>query len=277
MSYAFLEQLDVEQIRSLWAYFGDEPHSFISSQGEWLWSRPLWSGLEIEHLDDARAIMPEESQQILSDWLLDPAPYGVFEVKLIMHEVAQKRYRVKWKRVGAHRVCKWVDQTQNDELQKELHFYSTHDSLTSLYNRSFFDAEMTRHDRGRSFPISILCMDLASLRPVNNALGHDIGDLFIKQAARVLQKTFRGEDIVCRVAGGEFVALLPNTGAEGAHVVLERIRANVEQHNQKDDALLVYFAMGFASVEGPGRLKEAYKEADRRMQAEKTAQNLGRV
>ncbi len=69
---------------------------------------------------------------------------------------------------------------------------STHDALTGLYNRAFFDEEMARMERGREFPISVIMIDVDGLKIINDTKGHMSGDVLLKRVANVLVKSFRG-------------------------------------------------------------------------------------
>jgi diguanylate cyclase (GGDEF)-like protein len=204
-------------------------------------------------------------------------PNGQFEIQILdAHEVLRS-FKIRHTQIPDQGVLfRWEDITELRTAQNEALQQSTHDPLTHLFNRSFFEAELDRVDRGRSFPISVIHLDLACLRPINDALGHAYGDQILLKAAELLSKTLRGEDILARLGGSEFGILLTKTGGEGTRTVLDRIRNAFIAHNQNEDGLNLEYAVGSASAEGPGRTREAQKEADRRMQAEKMGRKTRR-
>jgi diguanylate cyclase (GGDEF)-like protein len=102
------------------------------------------------------------------------------------------------------------------------------DPLTGLLNRrGFFEAAedlMATRRRQRMAPISALVFDLDRFKAINDQNGHATGDAVLQLFAKVARETLRATDIVGRLGGEEFVALLPGTALETA-VAAERVRA----------------------------------------------------
>ena len=113
--------------------------------------------------------------------------------------------RPTWSKV----IVSVVDITQQKRAEDRLRFLSTHDVLTGLYNRAFFEEETTRMERGRHYPISVLMVDVDHLKITNDRRGHAAGDSLLRRAAAVLRAAFRTEDVVARIGGDEFAVLLP--------------------------------------------------------------------
>jgi diguanylate cyclase (GGDEF)-like protein len=107
---------------------------------------------------------------------------------------------------------------------------STVDSLTGLFNRTFFfaaiDREIARSARsGRGF--CLLMMDLDELKAINDRLGHFTGDRVLRGVGEVILSGVRQIDTAARYGGDEFVVLLPETDPTGAFVLAEKIRLGV--------------------------------------------------
>jgi len=107
---------------------------------------------------------------------------------------------------------------------------STVDSLTGLFNRTFFFAaierEIARSARsGRGF--CLLMMDLDDLKSINDRLGHFHGDRVLRGVGDVITLGVRQIDTAARYGGDEFVVLLPETDPTGAFVLAEKIRLGV--------------------------------------------------
>lgn len=161
------------------------------------------------------------------------------------------------------------DITSRKELEIALRHDSTHDILTGLYNRAFFETELERFSRSRMFPMSIVIADVNYLKTVNDTLGHDAGDDLLRLAAGILFKVFRSEDIVARIGGDEFAVLLPATDEKTAVKAVERLKLCPEIINGQ-----VSIAVGIAAAENRAQLSEALKQSDERMYRDKSAQKL---
>ncbi len=167
----------------------------------------------------------------------------------------------------------WVsvqqDITQQKRAQQDLTLMSTHDALTGLYNRAFFDEEMARMERGREFPISVIMIDVDGLKIINDTKGHMSGDLLLKRVANVLVKSFRGDDIIARIGGDEFAILLPKADLAIANQALKRIDRNVLENNMENAEFHLNVSCGASTAEIGQYLREVLKQADKNMYIEK--------
>lgn len=101
------------------------------------------------------------------------------------------------------------------------------DALTGLLNRYGLHRALQRElSEARRYmrPLSCLLIDIDFFKTVNDTYGHGAGDTALQQAARVITESVRGSDVVCRYGGEEFLVLAPETGADGARALAEKIR-----------------------------------------------------
>jgi diguanylate cyclase (GGDEF)-like protein/PAS domain S-box-containing protein len=123
------------------------------------------------------------------------------------------------------------DVTIQKELEEQLRGLAMRDPLTGLFNRRHFleFAEKALHRAERSSMTLALCMfDADHFKTVNDQHGHSIGDGVLTAIARAVEAAVRSSDVVARIGGEEFAVLLPDTDADVAAAVAERIRAAVE-------------------------------------------------
>ncbi len=124
-----------------------------------------------------------------------------------------------------------------DEI--ELRQIATTDSLTGVLTRRGFDIEINREFKRaerHSHDLSLIAVDIDHFKKVNDTYGHPAGDLVLKAVAAQIKQMVRGEDFVARLGGEEFVVALPETNADQAMVVAEKIReaiagATVQVHS----------------------------------------------
>ncbi|MGH8934688.1 MAG: diguanylate cyclase [Acidimicrobiia bacterium] len=127
------------------------------------------------------------------------------------------------------------ERTRNEELEHvvvQLQALSVTDWLTGLKNHGyFFDRLSEELARARRFerPLAVVLADLDDFKAVNDAHGHAAGDAVLRMVGEVLRTHLRAVDIACRVGGEEFGLLMPDTSAEGAVRVAERVREAVHR------------------------------------------------
>ena len=114
-----------------------------------------------------------------------------------------------------------------------VHIYrnaATTDSLTGLLNRRAFmecAIKMCDHQRKRGKPVTLMMFDLDHFKSVNDRFGHATGDGMLRVFAAVAHNSMRASDIIGRMGGEEFAAIVPEP-IEGALIVAERLRAAFE-------------------------------------------------
>jgi diguanylate cyclase (GGDEF)-like protein/PAS domain S-box-containing protein len=161
-----------------------------------------------------------------------------------------------------------LDISERKLVETKLRYMSTHDMLTDLYNRAFFDEELERLKAGRKFPVSIVMADVDRLKAVNDEQGHAAGDELLKRATLVLKAVFRKEDVVARIGGDEFAALLPNTDQVSAQEAVERLQSCIDEFNLVEPYPLM-MSLGVATANNADQLMEAWRKADELMYCEK--------
>ncbi len=164
------------------------------------------------------------------------------------------------------------DVTERKRAEMRLEFVSSHDALSGLHNRAYFESEFARMERaGGPFPVSVVMVDVDGLKAVNDSQGHVAGDTLLRRTATVLVATFRSGDVVSRIGGDEFAVLLPGADASVGEKALERLRKTLSIHNSEHRGTPLSFSMGVATGGEGSQLAEIMREADNRMYQDKQA------
>ncbi|KUK32621.1 MAG: Diguanylate cyclase and metal dependent phosphohydrolase [Thermoanaerobacterales bacterium 50_218] len=170
--------------------------------------------------------------------------------------------------------CMGVDITTRKQVEQELYQLSSHDTVTGLFNRNYFEQEMRRLDEVKLRPVSIVVCDVDELKLVNDIAGHYEGDELLRQVAHVLKSSFRSGDVVARVGGDEFAVILPGVDGHTAQGICKRLYEQIEKYNRESPRPHLSVSIGFATVFEPETsVYEAYKEADYMMYQNKLQQS----
>ncbi len=152
-----------------------------------------------------------------------------------------------------------------------MRYLSTHDQLTGLSNRTFFEEWANRLEHSRLYPISAIMIDMDGLKVVNDVHGHAMGDAMLQRVAAALAKCFRAEDILARIGGDEFAVWLPETDEATAMQMIARVQTFLAAENATLRKMMLSVSMGAATATQPGSLAETLKLADARMYQAKHA------
>lgn len=167
------------------------------------------------------------------------------------------------------------DITGRREHLDKIEYISYHDQLTGLYNRRFLEEEFKRLDVKRNYPITIIMTDVNGLKLTNDTFGHAEGDIMLKDTAEILKSSCREDDIIARLAGDEFIILMPKTTKKDAEKIIKRITIAVQKH--ESGKLPMSMAIGFAIKTDEKQDREVLlKNAEDRMYRNKLQESSSR-
>lgn len=138
------------------------------------------------------------------------------------------------------------------KLYQRLQELSILDSLTGIYNRRYFNMRyLEEFERARrlGLKLSFLMIDIDNFKKINDTYGHLVGDLVLRNVAKLILKNLREMDFAARFGGEEFSVILPETDKAGAIMVAERISLRISREHIRafDELLVVTVSVGVAS------------------------------
>ena len=233
---------------------------------------PLRLCAQLRSLDRTRFVPilliaePSEDQTIrralelgINDYILRPVDQNELLAR-VSTQVRRKRYNDRL-RIG-------VRQTMEMAVT---------DGLTGLYNRHYLDRHLgILVDRAiaRGRPLSLCIMDIDRFKAINDTHGHDAGDEVLRGFARRVRAAVRGADLACRFGGEEFLVAMPDTPADVAVKVAERLRSAVEADpfdvSLQAGSVPVTASFGISTLLGPhDTLQALLKRSDAALYAAK--------
>ncbi len=253
-------------------------YGFLPEAGE---RSPQYSGIDFSLIE--AAIHPDDQERYKRGrHILPSVPLG----ETVEVEVRCRNYQDQWcwlhfmARVISRtpeafpEMVLWYaqDVTGKKNIKDRLVYASYHDPLTGAYNRAYFEEELNKLEGSRNFPLAILMVDIDNMKQINDNLGHSAGDELICRTARVLRAVYRHEDVIARIGGDEFVALLPRTGKVMAMRSLERVRQELNRVNAMPGRSRLCLSMGIAVAKYGCDLRQVLRQADEAMYREKARQ-----
>ncbi len=162
--------------------------------------------------------------------------------------------RLDGKAVG--RVWSFRDVSERVRAEAQIEHQAYHDALTGLPNRlllnDHLELALAQLERGGS-PFAVLFLDIDRFKPVNDSLGHAVGDRLLKAAGERLRAATRAGDTVARVGGDEFVLLLAGLSKENVGAAAQKIlEAFAEPYSVDTHPIYVTTSIGIAMAPGDG-------------------------
>lgn len=167
---------------------------------------------------------------LIADRLRDDPTALVDALGRVRHCVDQAVFEFSdlYQRAAQQQVEEYL--AEMEAMNRRLEELSVRDPLTGLYNRRYFHDRLA-HEFGRARrhgrPLAMIMVDIDHFKDVNDTYGHQAGDQVLRGIALLLVNQTRTTDITARYGGEEFTAVLPETDAEGAMRVAEKLREKI--------------------------------------------------
>jgi diguanylate cyclase (GGDEF)-like protein len=163
----------------------------------------------------------------------------------------------------------------HEQLQAERQSFqraTRTDPLTGIGNRAAWEAALASPPKTEKHDLySVISADLDGLKFINDHYGHGAGDAVIRGAADMLLSTLRADDVLCRVGGDEFLALLPDVDGNEVREIVRRLERAMASWRFTEHGLMPRLSIGWAVFDGDW--PQTIRNADRRMYTVKRQHN----
>lgn len=184
--------------------------------------------------------------------------------RIIYREIAKNPVYINGEIIGISGVVS--DVTELMAMKKKFETLTVTDTLTGMYNRNYF----LNHDFDRPvcLPCTYIMCDCNNLKGVNDQIGHEAGDCYIREAADILSGVLPDRGICIRWGGDEFLLIIPDCSYEESQNLVEKIEK--EQQVRRENMPYMEIAMGaYVRYDIKQPEKDAIQQADRNMYADK--------
>lgn len=133
-----------------------------------------------------------------------------------------------------------------EEQRKEMQYLAMHDQLTGVYNRHFVAEQVEisiKNAQRHNIPYSVVILDIDYFKKINDQHGHDVGDKVLQVVASLLKENMRGDDVVARMGGEEFILLLNHCDLSSACKKSELLRAQIQSLRPLDIEVTASFGV----------------------------------
>jgi diguanylate cyclase (GGDEF)-like protein/PAS domain S-box-containing protein/putative nucleotidyltransferase with HDIG domain len=167
-----------------------------------------------------------------------------------------------------------VSRDISDKIKAEnkISYLTFHDQLTGLYNRRYYEKELTRFEGEQGAPLTLMMADVNGLKLTNDAFGQKAGDLLLQKAANILKNASGAEDIVARIGGDEFVILLHEANSDRANSIIDNVNKAIE--NEKTNKGILSVSIGYAIKGINEDINKVFKRAEDEMYRYKLSDSL---
>lgn len=170
-------------------------------------------------------------------------------------------------RGGVFLVVAYAISMLSEQLEHEKELART-DALTGLSNwREFAELAVRELARARRYktPVTLAYFDVDNFKTINDTLGHEAGNTFLREIALVLKQAFRITDVIARMGGDEFVVLLPDQSQDGAEVAISKVRSELAALCAQYQARPGFSIGVVTAIVAPTHVEDLVKVADNLM------------
>jgi len=168
------------------------------------------------------------------------------------------------------------DISKHRQLLEENRRLATLDPLTNARNRrGFFPLARTEFNRCQRYgnKLALIMMDIDNFKMINDINGHTTGDATLVSLSDICHTVLRTSDLFCRLGGEEFIALLHENTLEQAHIVAERLRAEIEKTSVKTNTSFIKYTVSIGVsvlIEQDKKIEDTIDRADKALYQAKT-------
>ncbi|MGN0375721.1 MAG: GGDEF domain-containing protein, partial [Butyrivibrio sp.] len=160
------------------------------------------------------------------------------------------------------------------EMGKELEEAANHDTLTGLYNRRYLMSTLGNwiKETDRKFLVTII--DIDDFKEINDKYGHLYGDEVLSEFAKIAKNEMKGNGIVARFGGEEFMFCFDGTDYVKAMEILDNIKKQLGEYSQNSRQIVITFSGGMVEYKAPEQIDNLFNDADDKLyQAKNSGKN----
>jgi len=158
------------------------------------------------------------------------------------------------------------DITYRKKLESELEYKRTHDTMTGLYNREYYEKYFDDLDKKDETTVGLIVCDLDGLKYTNDNLGHKVGDKLIIETSKILNRYSLKNIIVSRIGGDETAIITIGLDKKMIKEMINSINSEIIEFNEGSKDIVIRVSIGYATTQNSlGNMTNLFKTADENM------------
>ncbi|MEQ8175418.1 MAG: PAS domain S-box protein [Syntrophomonadaceae bacterium] len=163
----------------------------------------------------------------------------------------------------------FIDITERKKANDALRYHSMHDQLTGIYNRNYYEEELRRLKSVPGVSLALTICDVDGLKIINDTMGHEQGDLLLKNVAGILSESFPRGAMIARIGGDEFAIIMTPCTEKSVEEYCITLRNKIEKANENSN-IKISVSIGFATGNtNESEIAALVKQADDNMYRDK--------
>ncbi|PKM95948.1 MAG: histidine kinase [Firmicutes bacterium HGW-Firmicutes-1] len=192
------------------------------------------------------------------------------EYELLIQDV-MRQYEARFVSCDQERVVAIVrDITDRKKAEEKLIDIGIHDALTGVYNRYYFEQELSRIKNSSLNNLYVGMFDLDGLKLINDTMGHEQGDTYLIATTEIISKSFPDTSVISRIGGDEFCILLSNISEDDISQYLKNLSEEIDKYNLVERIIPISISHGYVfNKKSSMDILEMVMQADNRMYRQK--------
>ena len=116
-----------------------------------------------------------------------------------------------------------IDISERKKAEEMMHYLNYHDQTTGLYNRHYYETNISTFDKPENYPLTIIKIDINGMKLINDAFGYEMGDTLVKRVVSLINPIVYNADMFCRFGGSDFIIIYSKVQKSYIDIIMAQV------------------------------------------------------